>query len=120
MIAQNFVGMASYFTFIPAVLVLLVKPYCKNLFVRFHAFQSIFFNAAYFVIVICLYVVGSLTAGFFPDPVMEPLLGVFSASCFILWSVCVLKAYQGEKFKLPVIGELAEQQSVEDEGENQS
>jgi uncharacterized membrane protein len=30
---------------------------------------------------------------------------------FILWIVCMYKAYKGEKFKLPVIGNFAENNS---------
>jgi uncharacterized membrane protein len=30
---------------------------------------------------------------------------------FVLWIILVMKAFQGQKFKLPVIGDLAEQQA---------
>ena len=30
---------------------------------------------------------------------------------FVLWVVLMIKAYQGQKFKLPVIGDMAEQQA---------
>jgi uncharacterized membrane protein len=30
---------------------------------------------------------------------------------FVVWLIMVLKAYQGAKFKLPFIGDIAEQQA---------
>ena len=30
---------------------------------------------------------------------------------FVIWLILVLKAYQGQMFKLPVIGDMAEQQA---------
>jgi uncharacterized membrane protein len=30
---------------------------------------------------------------------------------FILWLILMLKAYQGEKFKLPIVGDIAEKNS---------
>jgi uncharacterized membrane protein len=37
-----------------------------------------------------------------------PLLGLAE---FVVWLICVFKAFQGQMFKLPVIGNLAEQQA---------
>jgi uncharacterized membrane protein len=34
-----------------------------------------------------------------------------SLAGFVVWLVLVLKAHQGQKFKLPVIGDMAEQQA---------
>jgi len=121
MIAQNVAGMLSYFTFIPAVIFLLMKPYNQNSFVRFHALQSLFFSAAFFVLTICIYVLAYFTAGFFPNPFMFPVffyffsavLGIFSLLCFSLWLVCLVKAFRNDKIKLPVVGDMAEYQSTE-------
>jgi len=35
--------MVAYITIIPAIIFLVMEPYNKNKFVRFHAFQSLFF-----------------------------------------------------------------------------
>ena len=48
--ADNVVGMLAYFTFIPALIFIVIEPYNKNRFVRFHSFQSLFFHLAWFVI----------------------------------------------------------------------
>lgn len=36
---------------------------------------------------------------------------LISLAGFIIWLVLVLKAYQGQMFKLPVIGDMAEKQA---------
>lgn len=66
--------------------------------IRFHALQSIIFFGA--VTVICMVpVIGWMLSPF-----------VFLVS-FIGWVILLIKAYQGEKLKLPVIGEIAEKQA---------
>ena len=88
------------------VVFLLVAPYNKNKTVRFHAFQSIFLHIAtiliYFVLgyvlMATVHVVGAL---------LMPLIGL---GIFILWIFMIVKAYQGQKIMLPVIGNLAQQQ----------
>jgi uncharacterized membrane protein len=71
----------------------------KNRFIRFHALQSIF---AFGI----LSVAGSIV-GHFPD-VGQWLAGAISVAGFILWIVMMVKAGQGEFFKLPWVGDLCE------------
>ncbi|HUR36584.1 MAG TPA: DUF4870 domain-containing protein [Terriglobales bacterium] len=99
---DNVAGMLAYFTIVPAILFLLLEPYNKNKFIRFHAFQCLFLAAGIFVLNIVLNFV--------------PILGLIASmfvglACFILWILLVVKAYQGQKFKVPFIGDLAEQQA---------
>jgi uncharacterized membrane protein len=99
---DNVAGMLAYFTIIPAIIFLVLEPYNRNKFIRFHAFQCLFFAAAIFAISIVLNFI--------------PFLGLLvsmliNLGCFIVWILLVVKAYQGQKFKLPVIGDLAEQQA---------
>lgn len=67
----------------------------KDSFVRFHAMQS--------VLVFGLLTVASLVPiiGWLLSPVLM-LVGL------ILWLILMIKAYQGEKFSLPVVGEWAQ------------
>jgi len=37
-----------------------------------------------------------------------PILSLIGISSLVLWIVLMVKAYQGQKFKLPVAGDLAE------------
>ena len=55
---DNVVGMLCYITIIPAIIFLVMEPYNKSRFVRFHAFQMIFFSVAMIAIWIGLTVIG--------------------------------------------------------------
>ena len=72
-----------------------------NKFVRFHAMQSIIvfgaINVVYFI--------------FFRIPYIWVFGWVIWAFGFVLWIVLMIKAYQGEKYKLPVSGDIAEKQA---------
>ena len=74
----------------------------ENKFVRFHAIQSIVVFGAYTVLVIVL--------NFIPviGWIISLILGI---AAFILWIVLMLKAYQGQLYKLPVAGDIAEKQT---------
>ena len=111
---QTVAGALAYCTIIPAIVFLLVEPYSKNRFVRFHSFQCIGLWLAALVIGGALRVAGFLL--FF-----VPLLGhllvlllsmVVSLGFFVIWVVLIVKALQGEMWKLPVVGDFAEQQTV--------
>ncbi len=71
----------------------------ENKFVRFYALQSILVSVVFFVFSIVLMFV----------PIVNVIaIPVLSIGGVIIWIVCMIKAYQGEKFKLPVIGDMAE------------
>ena len=46
-LTDNVAGALAYLTIIPAILFLVLEPFNKRRFVRFHAFQSIFFFVAW-------------------------------------------------------------------------
>src|SRR5579862_7849497 len=48
--ADNVAGMLAYFTIIPAIIFLVLEPYNKSRFVRFHAWQCLFFAIAWTVL----------------------------------------------------------------------
>jgi uncharacterized membrane protein len=74
----------------------------ENKFVRFHAMQStIVFGAAS---VIWFLLLGIPILGFLVD------VFIVIPACFVLWLVLMYKAYSGERFKLPIVGDWAEQQ----------
>jgi uncharacterized membrane protein len=106
-LADNVAGMLAYFTIIPAIIFLVLEPYNRNRFVRFHAWQSIFFNVAWWVLWIGLRIVAHIPFLGFLTVLVWPLIGLGG---FIVWIILVMKANQGQTFKLPVIGDLAQQQ----------
>ncbi len=105
-LAENVAGMLAYFTIIPAIVFLLVEPYNRNRFVRFHSFQCLFTAGALIVLHIAL----SFVAYALPL-LMIPVYGLLGLAELALWILLVVKAYQHEMFKLPVVGDMAEKQA---------
>jgi len=107
-LADNVAGLLAYITFIPAIIFLVMEPYNKNKFIRFHSFQCLFFTVACIVFSIAIRILLFI-------PVLGWAIGLLSLlidlGLFILWIILLLKAYQGQMFKLPVIGDLAEKQA---------
>ena len=106
--ADNVAGLLAYVTIIPAIVFLVVEPYNKNRFVRFHSFQCLFFAAAVLALHIGLSIFGFIP---FLGLITLPLHLLISLGAFILWIVLLLKANQGQMWKLPVIGDMAEKQA---------
>ncbi|MCA9381480.1 DUF4870 domain-containing protein [Candidatus Dojkabacteria bacterium] len=74
----------------------------KNKFVRFHAFQAVLLAVAWFVISTVLGII----------PVIGWIILPFASLGFLgVWVYTIYKAYQGEKFMLPMIGEIAAKQA---------
>jgi uncharacterized membrane protein len=100
--------MLSYLL-IPAIVFLVLEPYSKRRFIRFHAFQCIFLCIALFVLGIALSILWHIPVlGWLVLFLLWPLL---SLAELILWIILLLKAYQGQMWKLPVIGDMAEKQA---------
>lgn len=101
-LSDNAAGALAYVTIIPAIIFLIVEPYNKNSFVRFHSWQSIFFCIAAFAIHIVLTLI----------PVIGWILVPFVSLAFlVIWIILLLKALKGERFSLPLIGKFAAQQA---------
>ena len=83
----------------------------ENKFVRFHALQSMIVFGALFVLSL---VIGMFMGMFgamglhFMIPLLSLVNGLLALVGFILWILLMIKAYQGEQFKLPVAGDIAE------------
>ncbi len=111
--ADNVAGLLAYITIIPAIIFLVMEPYNKNRFVRFHAWQNIFLHVAWIVAWIALMILSAVLA-------FIPILGHLVAFLLwmalvlggvILWVILLIKANQGQMYKLPFIGDLAEKQA---------
>ncbi len=93
---QNIMGAVAYLLgFVTGIVLLLTEK--ENKFIRFHAMQSTVVFGVIFIV--SLVPVVGWVVGFILAPVS-----------FILWLVLMYKAYQGEMFKLPMVGDLAEKQ----------
>ena len=86
--------------FITGIMLLVVEK--DSRYVRFHAMQS----TVLFIAVLAL----SIAISAFP--LLGPLLYAFILfpAVVILWLVMMFKAYSGQRFKLPVVGDFAEKQ----------
>jgi uncharacterized membrane protein len=112
-LSENVAGALAYFTFIPATAFLLRAPYSKNRFVRFQCLQSLFLTLICLLLGIALKLASPIL---FLVPLVGPLFVslvsiVGALAAVIVWLVLVVKAFQGEVLKLPVLGELAERQA---------
>ncbi|MGA7929941.1 MAG: hypothetical protein WCA20_28585 [Candidatus Sulfotelmatobacter sp.] len=110
---ETLAGAMAYCTIIPAIVFLLVEPYSKNRFVRFHSLQCIGVCLVTLVVGAMLRVVGFVL---FFIPVLGHLLVwllsmVVTLAFFVVWVVLVVKALQGEMFKLPLVGDFAERRA---------
>jgi len=76
----------------------------ENKTVRFHAMQSILVSVG----IIIVTVFANILIWFVPF--VWFLYWLVNLLVFILWLVLMIKAFQGEKFKLPVVGDIAEKQ----------
>jgi len=98
-IQPNVAALLSYAAgFISGIIFIVIEK--DNKFVKFHAMQSIVTFGALCVLQIACSILGFLAF-------LIPILQIVS---FILWIILMIKAYQGEIFKLPVAGDIAEKQ----------
>jgi uncharacterized membrane protein len=107
-LTDNVAGMLAYITIIPAIIFLVMEPYNKSRFIRFHSFQCLFFAAALFILHVGLSIFAFVP---FLALITFPLHLLVSLGGFILWIVLLLKANQGQMYKLPIIGDMAEKQA---------
>jgi uncharacterized membrane protein len=108
-LSEPIAGALAYFTFIPAIVFLLLEPYNRNRFVRFHSVQCLLLWGAGILLAIALKLV---TVLLYIIPVLGPLLVVLVSAlvgfgAVVLWLVLVVKAFQGVMFQLPLLGEYA-------------
>jgi len=113
-IAYNVAGLLCYILWpVASALFLLIGPYNRNQFVRFHAFQAIFLGLAGIVVAVALQVMTSILA-------LIPIIGwiaggliwvAYGITLLVLVIMLMYKAYNGEQYGVPVIGNLARQQS---------
>jgi len=105
--SENVAGALAYlFGFITGIIFLVLAPYNQNKFVRFNAFQAIFLNVAWLVLYVALFMLSIITHGL--GFLLYPLVGLGG---FVLWLYLMFSAFNGRKFKLPVIGDLADKQA---------
>ena len=101
-------GGLAYVTIIPAIIFLIVAPYNRSPNVRFHSWQSIFLAIAWLVVDVGLIVVGRIPGVGLFTWFLGPLVAL---GFFILWIIVMINAFNGKRFKVPIVGDFAEQQA---------
>jgi uncharacterized membrane protein len=107
----------AYITIIPAIVFLVVPPYKQRPEVRFHSWQSILLFIASVATYLVLYVmgrlipVGSFLALSLVSLALLALMSVAGFLFFILWLVAIIKAFNGNRFRIAVIGGMAERRA---------
>ena len=101
---ENIASALCYaFTLLSGIIMIFVEK--ENKVVRFHAFQSVI---AFFTLLVATFVL-NLIFGFIPflGFIVSTLLWL---AWIGLWVLLVFKAYQGEMYLLPVVGDIAKKQ----------
>jgi uncharacterized membrane protein len=88
------------------IIFLVIAPYNQNKTIRFHAFQSIFFNVGVIIFYIAWGLVSLFTHGL--GFLLYPLFGI---AIFGLWLYLMFSAFNNKRIKLPIVGDLAEKQA---------
>lgn len=96
-------GALAYFTFIPAIVLLLLPAFRTHRFLRFHAWQSMMIWVVFAVLTVIALVLSNVAAA-----VVFLLFGILATlGMLFCWIVLSIKAWQGERFELPWLGEFA-------------
>ena len=107
----NIAGLLCYILgFVTGIFFLVAEPYRRDAFVRFHAYQSIFLSVGGIVLRFALGMLLSFTPWTLWS-LISTMSSLVSLALFLLFLLLMYKAYGNERFKLPVIGDLAERQA---------
>lgn len=107
-LAPNIASLLCYICSpITGLIFLLIEK--ENQDVKFHAWQSLVFGVAYIAVVILLEILAAIMG--LLASVLGIIVGFFiplvMLAAFIVWIVCLIKAYQGERWRIPVVGDFA-------------
>ncbi len=113
-LTRNMAGALAYILgIITGIVFLVLEPYKQDRFVRFHAFQSIFYSVACIVFAIAWNIVweilGNISGWLYL--VAIPVRMVISLALFLFWLFLMYQAYNNREFKIPFIGQLAAKQA---------
>jgi uncharacterized membrane protein len=113
-LTPNAAGALAYVVgLITGILFLVLDPFKTDRFVRFHAFQSIFFNLAWIAFWIVWSILGLVLTGILHLLIfiLAPVNLLISIGGFCIWIYLMYSAYQGKTFQLPIIGPMAAAQA---------
>lgn len=95
---EHVAGLLCYFLgFITGIIFLVIEK--KSSFVKFHAKQSTITFLGLFVMIL---LIGWI-------PVIGTLILILS---LVLWFLLMIKALQGKRYSLPIVGKMAEERAI--------
>jgi uncharacterized membrane protein len=106
-LSDNAAGAIAYITLFPALIFLFLPPYNRSRYIRFHAWQSIILDIVLSMIILVLdfMLAPSLMAG---APFFFTITQLIWGLWILVWVLCAVGALSGRRFRLPLIGALAE------------
>ncbi len=107
-LAPNIASLLCYICMpITSIIFLIIEK--ENPDVRFHAWQGTAFGVGYIVLIIALEILAAILGAI--ASVLGIIIGFFvpivGLAAFVIWIVCLIKAYQGERWRIPVVGDFA-------------
>lgn len=107
-LAPNIASLLCYICApVTSIIFLLIEK--EDVDVKFHAWQSVIFGFGYIVLIILLEILAAIMG------LLASILGIIVGffipivmlTAFVLWIVCLVKSYQGERWRIPFIGDFA-------------
>ena len=107
-LAPNIASLLCYICMpITSIIFLIIEK--ENQDVRFHAWQGTEFGVGYIILIIALELLAAILGAI--ASVLGIIVGFFvpivGLAAFVVWIVCLIKAYQGERWRIPVVGDFA-------------
>ena len=102
-------NVAAALTYIPIIAIVFLVIEKGSRLVKFHAVQSLGLFVAWMVTWFALGMLGMVPVLGWATLLLWPLVAI---GMFVVWLIALLKAFKGEWWKLPVIGDIAEQQAA--------
>jgi uncharacterized membrane protein len=106
-------NVAAALCYIPIIglIFLLVEPYNKNKTIKFHAMQSLFYCVAWIAVGIVLGIFSGIMLGVGMFGFWLLINRLVELALFVGLVIMAVKAYQGSRFVMPIIGPIAEKQA---------
>ncbi len=111
-LAPNVASLLCYICMpISSIVFMLMEKENKD--VQFHAWQGTIFGVGYIVVIVAIEVLAALLGAMvsFLGVVLGLLVPIIGLVSFVVWIICLVKAYQGERWKIPYIGDIAEKKA---------
>jgi len=111
-LAPNIASMLCYIC-APLTSIIFILIEKENKDVRFHAWQGTVFGVGGFALFVAIKILAKILGAVANvlGGIMNMLIPLLCLVAFVLWVICLVKAYQGERWKIPYVGDFAAQKA---------